>query len=83
MNTNDSRPASLAAAHGSPTDAEILDWLQARCRMDWPFGNEIQVTARCLSLHPFKDRPSLREAVAAAIKSENADVVARRSETPT
>jgi hypothetical protein len=73
MNTNDSCPASLAAAHGSPTDAEILDWLQTNCRHDWRFGNEIYFTARCLSPLPFKDRPTLREAVSAVIKSGNSD----------
>lgn len=64
------QPGSTASG-GSPTDAAMLDWLQSHCRMDWPFGNEIQVTARCLSLHVFKDRPTLRDAVSAAMKSEN------------
>lgn len=55
---------------GALTDTQIVDWLETNSLLHWPFGNEIQVSARCLAAVPFTARPTLREAVQAAITAQ-------------
>ena len=50
------------------SDSDIVDWLEMNSSKEWPYGNEATVYTKVITPKPFDQRPSIRDAVKAAIR---------------